>query len=79
MILSLALWFALHVLFAHTSTLRWGPAHLPIPQLASLRPRMLALAATSALLLVRARWSVHGVLAVAAALSLLLQLFLRPS
>jgi chromate transporter len=78
-ILSLALWFALHVLFAHTSTLRLGPAHVLIPQLASVRPRMLGLAATSALLLVRARWSVHGVLAVAAALSLLLELLLHPS
>jgi chromate transporter len=76
-ILSLALWFAVHVLFARTSTLQAGPAHLLVPQPATVQPGMLALSAMSALLLMRARWSIHRVIAAAAAASLLLQLLLR--
>ena len=73
-IMSLALWFATHVLFARTFTVRLGPAHLLVPELESLAPRMLALTAVSAVLLLRFRWSVHRVLAVAAGLSLVLEL-----
>ena len=76
-ILSLALWFAAHVLFAHTQTPHWGPLHLLVPEPASIDPRMLALSLVSAFLLVRLRWSVHRVIAVAAALSLLLAWFAR--
>jgi chromate transporter len=76
-ILSLALWFAAHVLFAHTRTLHRGPLRLLVPELASIDLRMLALSLVSALLLMRFRWSVHRVIAVAAALSLLLDLILR--
>jgi chromate transporter len=71
-ILSLALWFAAHVLFARTHTLQWGPMHLLVPELSSVDARMLALSLVSALLLLRFRWSVHGVIGAAAALSLLL-------
>ena len=70
--LSLALWFALHVLFKQVVVLRAGPAHLLVPRLASADPRSFALAAASALLLMRLRWSVHSVLALAATLSLLI-------
>ena len=70
-ILSLALWFGAHVLFASTHTLRWGPLHLLVPDLASVDVRMLVLSLVSALLLLRFRWSVHGVIAAAAVLSLL--------
>jgi chromate transporter len=73
-ILSLALWFALHVLFTQVTVLRAGPAHLMVPRLSSADPRTIALACVSALLLIRLRWSVHRVLAVAAVLSLLLDL-----
>ena len=76
-ILSLALWFAAHVLFASTHALQWGPMHLLVPELSSVDVRMLALALVSALLLLRFRWSVHGVIAAAAALSLLLTWFSR--
>jgi chromate transporter len=76
-ILSLALWFAVHVLFSRTSVLHAGPAHLLWPALASADPRMIALAGVSALLLMRLHWSVHRVLAVAAMLSLLIDLLLR--
>ena len=71
-ILSLALWFATHVLFARTDTIHAGPAHLLVPILPSVDPRMLALSLVSAFLLMRLRWSVHKVLGAAAALSLLL-------
>ena len=76
-ILSLALWFATHVLFARTHTLRSGPIHLLVPSPASVDPRMVALSLVSGLLLMRLRWSVHRVLAAAAALSLLLDWFAR--
>jgi chromate transporter len=76
-ILSLALWFAAHVLFARTQTLRSGPLHLLVPELASIDVRMLGLSLVSALLLMRFRWSVHRVLAVAAGLSLLIAWFAR--
>ena len=76
-ILSLALWFAAHVLFARTQTLRFGPMHLLVPEMASVDLRMLALAAVSALLLMRFRWSVHRVIAAAATLSLLLDWLAR--
>jgi len=75
--LSLALWFALHVLFKQVVVLRAGPAHLLVPRLASADPRSFALAAASALLLMRLRWSVHSVLALAATLSLLIDLLAR--
>jgi chromate transporter len=71
-ILSLALWFATHVLFARTDTIHAGPAHLLVPIPASVDARMLALSLVSAFLLMRLRWSVHRVLGAAAALSLLL-------
>jgi chromate transporter len=72
-IMSLALWFAAHVLFARQFTLAIGPAQLLVPELESVVPRMLALATVSAVLLIRFRWSVHRVLAVAAGLSLVLE------
>ena len=71
-VLSLALWFAMHVLFARTSTLHAGPAHLLLPVPGTVDPMMLALSVVSGVLLVRFRWSIHRVLAVAAALSLLI-------
>jgi chromate transporter len=76
-ILSLALWFATHVLFARTRTLVAGPAHLLVPIVASVDVQMLALSLASAVLLMRLRWSVHRVLATVAVLSLLLSLFMH--
>jgi chromate transporter len=76
-ILGLALWFALHVLFTRVAVLQLGPAHLLVPELASADFRMIALALVSALLLLGLRWSVHRVLAAVAILSLLLDLAVR--
>jgi len=78
-ILSLALWFAAHVLFARTQTLVWGPMHLLVPEIASVDLQMLALALVSAVLLVRFRWSVHRVIGTAAVLSLLIHWLARAS
>jgi hypothetical protein len=44
-----------------------------VPRLESAAPRMIALASVSAVLLMRMRWSLHRVIAVAAALSLLIE------
>ena len=76
-ILNLALWFAIHVLFAHVGTWQSGPVRLPVPELATLDLRMLALSVASGALLLRLRWSVHRTLAATAALSLLLELLAR--
>ena len=50
---TLAVTFALHVLFAEVGTLPLGPATLPWPRLASIRPDALALAVLAAVLLFR--------------------------
>ncbi len=42
-ILNLALWFALHILFARVSRLEAGPLSLPVPDPSSLDPGALAL------------------------------------
>jgi chromate transporter len=71
-ILSLALWFAVHVLFRDASTVALGPAHLLLPKFSSVVPEMVGLALVSGVLLMRFHWSIHRVIAVAATLSLLL-------
>ncbi len=76
-ILNLAMWFAIHVLFAHVGAWQAGPVRLPIPELDTLDVRMLGLTLASALLLLRLRWSVHRTLAATAALSLVLALLVR--
>lgn len=48
-IASLAVWFALHVLFGRVGETRWGPLALPVPEWASLDWASLALAAVAAL------------------------------
>jgi len=78
-ILSLALWFAAHVLFARTQMLQWGPMHLLVPEIASADLQMLVLALVSVVLLMRFRWSVHRVIGTAAVLSLLIHWLARAS
>lgn len=70
-ILNLALWFGLHVVFARVDTVRAGALALAVPVWTTIDLRLLALSITSALLLMRLRWSVHRVLALAALLALL--------
>jgi chromate transporter len=57
-IANLAIYFAIHTLFSHVSTVTWGPVQLQLPDLGSLKPLSLAVAGFAAILLFRARWSV---------------------
>ncbi len=76
-ILNLALWFAIHALFARVGAWQRGPIRLAVPALATLDPRMLSLSLLSAVLLLRLRWSVHRTLGATALASLLLELLAR--
>jgi chromate transporter len=76
-ILNLALWFAIHVLFTHVAAWRAGPVHLPVPELATLDPALLVLTLASGVALLRLKWSVHRTLAATATLSLLLAFLTR--
>ena len=57
-IANLALFFALHTLFADRTRLDRGPLHFDLPDLTSLRPLPVAIAVVAAVLLFRLRWSV---------------------
>ncbi|MEI9904078.1 MAG: chromate efflux transporter [Asticcacaulis sp.] len=52
-ILSLSLWFAVHVLFLTVSDSQIGPLHLPVPDVMSLDIRALIIAAIAAIALLR--------------------------
>jgi chromate transporter len=69
-IANLALYFAVHTLFATTHPLRWGPVRLELPNLASLRPVPLAITAVALVMIFRLRWSVPRTLAACAGLGL---------
>jgi chromate transporter len=66
-ILNLAIWFAIHVLFARVGTLTAGPVTLAWPDWASLEPAALLLALLSALLLLRLKAGIFVTLAVCGA------------
>jgi chromate transporter len=57
-IANLAIYFAIHTLFREVSTVTWGPIQLQLPELGSLKPLSLTVAAFAGLLLFGARWSV---------------------
>lgn len=61
-ILNLALWFALHVVFAHVGD---GPLNLPLPEPASVQPLQLALAVGAAIAMLRFKWGMLPVLGAA--------------
>jgi chromate transporter len=69
-IANLALYFAVHTLFASSQPWRWGPLRLELPELASLRPVPLVIAAAALVLIFRLRWSVPRTLLVCAGLGL---------
>jgi chromate transporter len=69
-IANLALYFAVHTLFATTHPWRWGPLRLELPELTSLRPVPLLITAAALVLIFRLRWSVPRTLAVCAGLGL---------
>ncbi len=70
-IANLALWFALHVLFAKVQT-GTGPLALPLPELASFDWRAAVIAALAGILLFRLHMGILGVLALSALSGLLL-------
>jgi chromate transporter len=65
-IANLSLWFALHVLFARLPEFNFGPLHLILPDLASLRPVPALIALAAAYLLLWRHWSLLVVLALSA-------------
>ena len=69
-ILNLSLWFALHVLFAKVEQVWHGSLRIWQPDPASLDVKALALAALSALLLLRLKLGIGGTLVAAAAIAL---------
>nr|MBA2637614.1 chromate transporter [Solirubrobacterales bacterium] len=70
-IANLALYFALHTLFAETRDVTWGPLELELPQLGTLRPISLLIAVAAAVMIFKLRWSVLRTLGACAALGLI--------
>jgi chromate transporter len=75
-ILNLALWFALHVLFARVERVEAGPLAVDLPDPASLDPLALLLAAAAMLMLFRLKWGLLPTLAACAAAGAALKLVL---
>jgi chromate transporter len=69
-IANLALYFAVHTLFAATYPATWGPVRLELPELTSLRPVASAITVAALVLVFRLRWSVPRSLLVCAGLGL---------
>ena len=70
-IANLGVYFAVHTLFSETRAVNWGPLHLDLPDLTTLRPVPLVIAVLAAVLLFRVKWSVLRTLGVCAVLGLL--------
>ncbi len=69
-IANLAVFFAVHTLFAETDTMTWGPLGFDVPEVGTVKPVSVGIAVVAALLLFRLRWSVLRTLGVCAALGL---------
>ncbi len=69
-IANLAVFFALHTLFAATNPADWGPFHVKVPDLGTLRPVALMLTVAAGMMIFRWRWSVLRTLGACAALGL---------
>lgn len=57
-IANLAIFFAVHTLFREVNLVEWGPAHLQVPVVGTLKPLSLAIALFAGYLLVGRKWSV---------------------
>jgi chromate transporter len=57
-IANLAVFFAVHTLFDEVASRTWGPIHLQVPEVSSLKPLSTAVALLAAVLLFRQKWSV---------------------
>ena len=69
-IANLSLWFALHVFFGQVDTVFFGPLQLLWPQIGTLQPLAVGLAAITGVLLLWRKWPLPLVLLISAALSL---------
>ena len=69
-IANLAVFFAVHTLFAETTAIGWGPFGIDVPDLATIKPVSVGIAVVAAVLLFRLRWTVLRTLGVCAALGL---------
>ena len=69
-IANLAVYFALHTLFAETTRTAWGPLDVELPDLATLRPTSLVIALAAGVMIFRLRWSVLRTLGACAFLGL---------
>ncbi|MBC2640821.1 MULTISPECIES: chromate efflux transporter [unclassified Rhodococcus (in: high G+C Gram-positive bacteria)] len=69
-IANLALYFAVHTLFADTAPVHFGPFHLLIPEPGSFRPLALVIGILAGLMIYRLGWSVLRTLGVCALLGL---------
>ena len=70
-IANLAVFFAVHTLFAETADRSWGPVHVEVPVLDSVRWLSVVIGLVAAALLFRLRWSVLRTLGACAVLGLL--------
>jgi chromate transporter len=69
-IANLAIYFAVHTLFAQSRAVEAGPLHLDVPVLTSLQPVALAIGAIAMVLIFKLRWSVLRTLGACALLGL---------
>ena len=69
-IANLALYFAVHTLFADASLRQWGPLHLLVPDITSFRPLALVIGAAAGVMIYRLHCSVLRTLGVCALLGL---------
>lgn len=73
-IANLAVYFAVHTLFATTTPLTWGPIHLEIPDAGSLQPVAVVITLAAMVMVFRLKWSVLRTLGVCAATGLVIGL-----
>ena len=77
-IANLALYFALHTLFGEVAEKSWGPLTVQVPDLTSLRPVAVVIAAVAAVLLFRLNWPVLRTLGLCAILGIVASLLGLP-
>lgn len=73
-ILNLAVWFSLHVLFARVNEVNAGPFHLLVPEWRTLNVASLLIAAGAAFALFRLKWGMIRTLAASVAVGLVIRL-----
>ena len=68
MVLSLAVWFALHTMFGSVTDEVYGPLHVPVPDWSTISGVSIAISAVAALLVFRVKIGTLRVIGIAAAL-----------